>query len=59
MEPHWDGVNVTMTRRQLKKLWKGEVIRVDVTEDDRNQPLVTPTAVFIRLRRVVAGGGGA
>jgi hypothetical protein len=48
MEPHWDGVNISPTRKQLEAVLAGEEVRVDVTQDDRNQPLVTPTSVFIQ-----------
>lgn len=58
-EPRWDAVYVTLTRRQYKKLWRGGVVRVDITEDDQNQPLVVPTTVFVRLRSAASNGDRA
>lgn len=50
-EPRWDAVYVTITNKQITQVMKGLVVRIDITADDHNQPLVVPTAVFIRRGR--------
>jgi hypothetical protein len=45
----WDGLDVSINTVEYHELGRGLTLKIELTEDEHGQQLVTPIVVFIRL----------